>query len=77
MAIRPHTFPPYVFQEFPKWVTKPDGTGVVAHNAAEEAEALGEPVTRLVPPSTLMTSVGEVEIIPAKRGPGRPRKIED
>ena len=67
MAIRPHTFPPYVYQEFPKWVTKPDGTRVVVHNAAEENVAVcgaAEP-----PP---MVAVDE----PLKRGPGRPRKTE-
>lgn len=28
---------PYEFKEFPKWVTLADGSGVIVHNADEEA----------------------------------------
>lgn len=41
-------FPPYVFQEYPKWVTKPDGKTVVANNQKEELAMMAEPAASLV-----------------------------
>lgn len=32
---------PYVFREYPKWVTLADGTQIVVNNADEEAIAVG------------------------------------
>lgn len=32
---------PYVFQEYPKWVTLADGSQLIVHNADEEQVAVG------------------------------------
>lgn len=35
---------PYVFQEFPKWVTLADGSQMLANSADEEAVLVSDPV---------------------------------
>jgi len=35
---------PYVFQEYPKWVTLADGSQMLANNADEEQVLVGAPV---------------------------------
>lgn len=46
-------FPPYVYQEYPKWVTKPNGEKVIVKDAREElltaAEPTGEGVENVNP----------------------------
>jgi hypothetical protein len=34
---------PYVYTEYPKWVTLPDGSAILAKNAREEAVLNGQP----------------------------------
>lgn len=47
--------PPYVYQEYPKWVTLADGSQIIVHNADEETAVIGpeekqEPKRRGRPP---------------------------
>jgi hypothetical protein len=36
---------PYIYQEYPKWVTLADGSKLIVHNAEEERAAIGEETT--------------------------------
>lgn len=48
---------PYVYQEFPKWVTLPDGSKKVVHSVEEEQQATqaapAQPKRRGRPPKAL------------------------
>lgn len=58
-----------MFQEFPKWLYPENGEPVLVQDAEEEAAVMGAPEPDSVPASA------PVEPEPAKRGPGRPRKV--
>lgn len=34
---------PYVYAEYPKWITTPDGKRMIVDNAEQEAREMGEP----------------------------------
>ena len=66
------------FREYPKIITLPDRARKTVHSAAEEALALGAnpaPFEVEIPASEPLSQADEQEpAVPAKRGPGRPRK---
>jgi hypothetical protein len=59
--------PEYVFQEYPKWITLPDGNQVLANNKDEEIVLTGSE-------KEVKALLGDD--VP-KRGPGRPKKEQD
>lgn len=69
-------FPPYKYQEYPKWVTPEGGSPVIVNTAEEEAQVMGgqdaekpaatftAPTPEPAPPSKLTVDFGNTEEAP-------------
>ncbi len=65
-------FPPYVYVEFPKWITV-NGISMIVHSAQEEAEKLAPEIQAEIASDTPQERA-ELETLVARRG--RPPKAK-
>lgn len=66
--------PPYVYQEFPRWMVKEGAANKLVSSAEEKAAAKAEGYAVIPDPHD--TDEDDPDRVPVKRGPGRPRKDE-